>query len=44
MVLSGLPADRLARHGVVKSNQVIMDFDKLTIWDSLLLSVTEAQG
>jgi ABC-type branched-subunit amino acid transport system ATPase component len=28
---------------VVKSNQVIMDFDKLTIWDSLLLSVTEAR-
>jgi ABC-type branched-subunit amino acid transport system ATPase component len=27
---------------VVKSNQVIMDFDKLTIWDSLLLAVTEA--
>ena len=42
MVLSNLPADRMARHGVVKSNQVIMDFDKLTIWDSLLLAVTEA--
>jgi ABC-type branched-subunit amino acid transport system ATPase component len=41
VVLSGLPAHRMARHGVVKSNQVIMDFDKLTIWDSLLLSVTE---
>ncbi len=27
---------RMARHGVVKSNQVIMDFDKLTIWDSVL--------
>jgi len=39
--LSGLPADRMARHGLVKSNQVIMDFDKLTIWDSLLLAVTE---
>ena len=34
---------RMARHGVVKSNQVIMDFDKLTIWDSLLLAVTEAR-
>lgn len=43
VVLSGLSADRLARHGVVKSNQVIMDFDRLTIWDSLLLSVTEAR-
>ena len=41
--LSGLPADRMARHGVVKSNQVIMDFDKLTIWDSLLLAVTESR-
>jgi ABC-type branched-subunit amino acid transport system ATPase component len=41
VVLSNLPAYRLARHGVVKSNQVIMDFDKLTIWDSLLLAVTE---
>lgn len=41
VVLSDLPADWMARHGVVKSNQVIMDFDKLTIWDSLLLAVTE---
>ncbi len=43
VVLSSLPADRMARHGVVKSNQVIMDFDKLTIWDSLLLAVAEAK-
>jgi branched-chain amino acid transport system ATP-binding protein len=43
VVLSGLGADQLARHGVVKSNQVIMDFDKLTIWDSLLLAVAEAK-
>jgi ABC-type branched-subunit amino acid transport system ATPase component len=41
--LSHLPTDRLARHGVVKSNQVIVDFDKLTIWDSLLLAVTESR-
>jgi ABC-type branched-subunit amino acid transport system ATPase component len=41
VVLSSLPAHRMARHGVVKSNQVIMDFDKLTIWDSLLLAATE---
>jgi len=43
VVLSGLPAHRMARHGVVKSNQVIMDFDRLTIWDSLLLAVAEAK-
>ncbi len=43
VVLSSLPAYRMAQHGVVKSNQVIMDFDKLTIWDSLLLSVTESR-
>jgi ABC-type branched-subunit amino acid transport system ATPase component len=42
-VLSSLPAHRMAHHGVVKSNQVIMDFDKLTIWDSLLLAVAEAE-
>jgi branched-chain amino acid transport system ATP-binding protein len=42
VVLSSLPAFRMAHHGVVKSNQVITDFDKLTIWDSLLLSVTES--
>jgi ABC-type branched-subunit amino acid transport system ATPase component len=41
VVLSSLPAHRMAEHGVVKSNQVIMDFDKLTIWDSVLLAVTE---
>jgi ABC-type branched-subunit amino acid transport system ATPase component len=33
----------MARHGLVKSNQVIMDFDKLTIWDSLLLAVAESR-
>jgi len=43
VVLSSLSAHLLARHGVVKSNQVIMDFDKLTIWDSLLLAVTETR-
>ncbi len=41
VVLSRLPAHRMAQHGVVKSNQVITDFDKLTIWDSLLLAVAE---
>jgi len=43
VVLSDLPAYALAHRGVVKSNQVIMDFPKLTIWDSTLLSVTEAR-
>jgi ABC-type branched-subunit amino acid transport system ATPase component len=43
VVLSSLPAHRMAQFGVVKSNQVIMDFDKLTIWDSLLLAVAEAR-
>jgi ABC-type branched-subunit amino acid transport system ATPase component len=41
VVLSNLPAHKLAHHGVVKSNQVIMDFDRLTIWDSLLLASTD---
>ena len=43
VVLTSLSAHKMAHHGVVKSNQVIMDFDKLTIWDSLLLSVAEAR-
>lgn len=43
VVLSRLPTHRMADHGVVKSNQVIMDFEKLVIWDSLLLSVAETQ-
>jgi ABC-type branched-subunit amino acid transport system ATPase component len=43
VVLSSQPTHRMARHGVVKSNQVIMDFEKLTIWDSLLLSLAEAK-
>jgi ABC-type branched-subunit amino acid transport system ATPase component len=43
VVLSTLSAHRMAGHGVVKSNQVIMDFAKLTIWDSLLLAVAEAR-
>jgi ABC-type branched-subunit amino acid transport system ATPase component len=43
VVLSDLPTHRMAGLGVVKSNQVIMDFEKLTIWDSLLLAVAEAK-
>lgn len=43
VVLSDLPTHRMAGLGVVKSNQVIMDFEKLTIWDSLLLAMAEAK-
>jgi ABC-type branched-subunit amino acid transport system ATPase component len=43
VILSKLPTHRMARHGLVKSNQVIMDFEKLTILDSLLLSLTPAK-
>ncbi len=42
VVLSSLPASRMAHHGVVKTNQVITDFEQLTILDSLLLSVAKA--
>jgi ABC-type branched-subunit amino acid transport system ATPase component len=38
--LTRLPAHKVAQSGVVKSNQVITDFDGLTILDSLLLAVT----
>ncbi|MGZ5416714.1 MAG: ATP-binding cassette domain-containing protein [Nocardioides sp.] len=40
--LSRLPAHKVAQSGVVKSNQVITDFEGLTILDTLLLSVTPA--
>lgn len=40
VVLSRLHAHKIAQCGVVKTNQVITDFDGLTILDSLLLSVT----
>lgn len=43
IVLSKMPAHRMAHHGVVKTNQVIMDFEKLTILDSLLLSVARSK-
>jgi len=41
VVVSTRPAYAISRLGVVKTNQVIQDFEKLTIWDSLLLSVAE---
>jgi ABC-type branched-subunit amino acid transport system ATPase component len=43
VMLSELPASRMAHHGVVKSNQVIMDFEQLTVLDSLLLAVAESR-
>lgn len=39
VVLSDTPTHKMVHHGVVKSTQVITDFDQLTILDSLLLSV-----
>jgi ABC-type branched-subunit amino acid transport system ATPase component len=41
--LSKLPAHAIARLGVVKTNQVIQDFEHLTIWDSLLLAASHAR-
>jgi ABC-type branched-subunit amino acid transport system ATPase component len=41
--LTGWPIDRVARLGVVKTNQVIRDFDGLTIRDSLLLALAGAR-
>lgn len=41
VVLSNLPISRMAQHGVVKTNQVITDFEQLTILDSMLLSVAQ---
>ena len=38
VVLSNLSASRMARYGVVKTNQVITDFEQLTILDSTLLA------
>ena len=41
-VLSRLRPYTIAGLGVVKTNQVIQDFEDLTIWDSLLLSVARS--
>jgi ABC-type branched-subunit amino acid transport system ATPase component len=41
VVLSNLPASRMARHGVVKTNQVITDFEQLTTLDSMLLAIAK---
>lgn len=42
ITLSSKPTHLMAHLGVVKTNQVIMDFEKLTILDSLLLSVARS--
>jgi len=39
VTLSDLPTTHMVSHGVVKSTQVISDFDQLTILDSMLLAV-----
>jgi ABC-type branched-subunit amino acid transport system ATPase component len=41
--VTGWPIDRVARLGVVKTNQIIRDFDGLTIRDSLLLAMASAR-
>ena len=43
VVISSKPAHAIARLGVVKTNQVIQDFEQLTIWDSLLLAASQAR-
>ena len=42
-VLSSRPSHAIARLGVVKTNQVIQDFEHLTIWDSLLLAASRGR-
>ena len=43
VVLSSRPPHAIAQLGVVKTNQVIQDFEQLTIWDSLLLAASQAR-
>jgi ABC-type branched-subunit amino acid transport system ATPase component len=43
VVLSSRPPHAIAQLGVVKTNQVIQDFEQLTIWDSLLLAAAQAR-
>lgn len=40
--LSDLPASQMMRHGLVKSTQVVSDFENLTILDSMLLALASA--
>ena len=44
VVLTKHSPDAIARMGVVKTNQVIQDFESLTIRESLLLSLASAEG
>lgn len=41
VILSELPPHKMVPNGVVKSTQVVSDFDQLTILDSLLLALAE---
>jgi len=43
LVLSRMPSDKIARLGVVKSNQVIQDFAPLTVYDSILLALAKRE-
>ena len=43
VLLSSEPTHAIASLGVVKTNQVIQDFEQLTIWDSLLLAASSRQ-
>lgn len=40
--LSDIPTHQMVGHGVVKSTQVISDFDQLTIMDSMLLALANS--
>lgn len=41
--LSRLRADQIARMGVVRTNQIIQDFESLTIMDSMLLALARSE-
>jgi ABC-type branched-subunit amino acid transport system ATPase component len=41
VILSSLPTSKMAEHGVVKTNQVITDFEQLTILDSMMLAAAQ---
>ena len=43
VVLSSRPSHAIAGMGVVKTNQVIQDFEHLTVWDSLLLAASQGR-
>ena len=43
VILSETPTHKMVHHGVVKSTQVITDFEQLTILDSMLLAVASSR-